>query len=160
RARPCTGPGPLIGCWRFIAHHAGWGVESWRPGPQSEEKLVMPGRGSVVLMLALVVALCWLSVSGQQAISAQEGVAPEDPSDDVSRKIAARRKAIEADLDAGRHEPWEGVFYNGSPTTGFARGWLISRTKGYVSTTRRIDMGIVKVKGDRIALTSEAPDNA
>ena len=79
--------------------------------------------------------------------------------DEFHAKIAPRRVMIEVDLKTGSHESWESTYYDGSPTRGFARGWIISRKKGYVSTSRTTDMGTVKVKGDRIALVSESPTN-
>jgi hypothetical protein len=75
-------------------------------------------------------------------------------------KIPAQKRKIKGDLKKGRHEPWEGAFSDGGPWAGLSRGWIISRKKGYVSTTRRMDMGSVKVKGNRIALVSAAPNNA
>jgi hypothetical protein len=75
-------------------------------------------------------------------------------------KIGPKKRKIEADLWVGPHEPWEAAFYDGSPSLGFARGWIISRKEGYVSTTRRADMGAVKVERDRIILISREPANA
>jgi hypothetical protein len=74
-----------------------------------------------------------------------------------SQKVWARRAAIEADLENGTHDPWEGTFYDGSPFHGLARGWVISRKAGFVSNSRTTDMGTVKAGKDRIALTSESP---
>jgi hypothetical protein len=84
----------------------------------------------------------------------------ENGEHDFYDEIAPRRRAIEADLKTGVHERWEAVYYDGSPHLGFARGWALSRKLGYVSTTRRCDMGKVEVAGDRIALVSEAPGKA
>jgi hypothetical protein len=70
--------------------------------------------------------------------------------------VKPRKELIEAELQAGPHEPWEGSF----ATYGFHgpwRGWLITRKFGYVSTSRVVDMGTVEVKGTRIVLNSEAP---
>jgi hypothetical protein len=78
----------------------------------------------------------------------------ESPLND-ERHIKLRK--IEDDLKRGSHEPWEGVFYDGNPFIGLARGWTISRKVGYVSTTRRYDWGTVEAKGDRLILVSEAP---
>jgi hypothetical protein len=114
--------------------------------------------------IALIVAFGLVSglqaENALQALFTQQSQILRDSSEDFYDKIPARRKTIEADLGSGKHEPWESVFYDGSPTLGFVRGWIISSKKGYVSTTRRVDMGSVKVEGDRIALVSEAPANA
>src|SRR5262249_38244080 len=109
-------------------------------------------RGSMALMLALAVAFGCLVVTSQGGISTDSGEVSRDSSGAFYDKIGPRRVAIEADLKKGQHEPWESTFYDGSPTLGFARGWIISLKEGYVSTTRRLDMGSVKAEGNRIAL--------
>lgn len=111
------------------------------------------------LISTSLIAFGWLAVGRQEGVFARQKEAPRE-SGDFYDKIAPRQGIIEADLKTGKHEPWESTFYDGSPTLGFARGWIISRGKGYVSTTRRRDMGIVKVEGNRLALVSEAPGNA
>jgi hypothetical protein len=95
-----------------------------------------------------------------QGICAEQGQDSGSSSDDFYDKMPLRKRAIEAELKTGQHEVWESRFYDGSPFIGIAHGWIISRKTGYVSTTRRLDMGSVKVKDDRIALISEAPNHA
>lgn len=118
----------------------------------------MPGttaRAAACLLVLLPPVSAYLP-----AAPTQEREARRKAFDEFHQKIGPRWERIEADLKAGRREPWEGRFENGAPFRGLDRGVIISRKHGYVSTSRRIDMGIVKADGDRIALVSEAPDNA
>jgi len=60
-------------------------------------------------------------------------------------------------VDLGKRaklEPWEGVFSNGAPFRLIYEGWMISNRYGYASTWSPLDMGRIKVKGDRITLIS------
>jgi uncharacterized protein (TIGR03067 family) len=71
-----------------------------------------------------------------------------------SEAVCAKLKRIQAELSQRKKEPWEGIFSTANP---FVRsGFAISKTEGYVSTSRLLDMGSVKVVGDRIQLTSES----
>jgi hypothetical protein len=81
----------------------------------------------------------------------------EEEFDAFFAKIEPRKRLILKQLKTGPRKPWEGVFYDGSPFHGLAQGWIISHKAGYVSTTRRIDMGKVEVQGNQIALVSESP---
>jgi hypothetical protein len=112
----------------------------------------------MALILTSLIAFGWFAVGMQEGAFAKQTEVPRDAGDFYD-KIAQRQGIIEADLKTGKHEPWESTFYDGSPTRGFSRGWIISCSKGYVSTTRRRDMGIVKIEGNRLALVSEAPGN-
>jgi hypothetical protein len=120
----------------------------------------MQGQVGIALILPLVIASALFADDAKKPAPAGEQEASSEAFDTFHAKIEPRKRAIEADLKAGSHEPWEGRFYDGSPFPGLASGWLISRKFGYVSTTKRTDMGTVEVKGDRIALVSEAPGKA
>ncbi len=120
----------------------------------------MRWRSYMPLILPLAIALGWLVMGRQEGMPSDQGQVSRDSSDAFYEEIAPRRSMIETDLKTGQHKPWESTFYDGSPTRGFARGWIISLKRGYVSTTRRLDMGSVKNEGNRIALVSEAPRNA
>jgi hypothetical protein len=115
----------------------------------------MPWKATLTLILSLVGATHLIAGPGrEERPSSNQKDAIEKPFDDARH---AKWRAITAELKRGRREPWEGVFYDGSSSIGLARGWMISRKVGYVSTTRRYDWGTVEVKGDRIILVSENP---
>jgi hypothetical protein len=114
----------------------------------------MPWILRITLTLSLVIVGGLLAAESQKKPSAKERDAPDKPFDDA---FHAKRRSIEAEPKTGGREPWEGVFYDGSATLGFARGWMISRKIGYISTTKTYDWGTVEAKGDRITLVSEAP---
>src|SRR5438105_862216 len=98
----------------------------------------------LALILPVVISSRLSAGDGQGGASAKQREVCRETSDAFHAKIAPKKRRIEADLRVGPHEAWEGQFYDGSPTLGFARGWIISRRAGYVSTTRRVDMGTVK----------------
>jgi hypothetical protein len=62
---------------------------------------------------------------------------------------------IQHALAKRKREPWEGVFSTGNPF--LLSGFAISKEEGYASTGRLLDMGEVRVQGDRIRLISESP---
>jgi hypothetical protein len=126
----------------------------------------MPSRGYAPLLVLVLATAGPSAAEGPEAAprereeTAAESEVRRKALEEFHSRIGPRREQIDADLKAGPHEPWEGAFSNGAPFRGLDRGCIISRKHGYVSTSRRVDMGVVKAKEDRIALYSEAPFNA
>lgn len=118
---------------------------------------------ALVVLLACLPVAAWHDRNGNTPSALPKAQAPGPSVDEEAEaafpafeeRLRAKRQRMEADLGKRKLEPWEGTFSNGNSF--YPGGFIISRKEGYLSTSRLMDMGTIKRKGERIQLISENP---
>jgi hypothetical protein len=117
----------------------------------------MAKKRALAVLFVVFVALGLPRMEAQEKASPPPGSEHRQlPADYWYTHVAPRTKRIEEELRAGPREPWEGSFVRPG-LHGPSPGWLISRKAGYVSLSHVVDLGVVEVHGNRIALNTESP---